>query len=35
MPPGKEDKQDLAKYIWGRDIEVVLQGWYGDIAVQL
>ena len=35
MPPRKEDKEDLAQDVGGRDVEVMFESWDGDVAIYL
>ena len=35
MAPGEEDEEEFAEDVGCADVEVVFQGWDGDVAVQL
>ena len=35
MPPREENKEDLAQDVGCRHIEVVFEGWDGDVAIYL
>lgn len=35
MAPGKEDESELVQNVGVGDVEVVLEGGYGDIAIEL
>lgn len=35
MPPREKDEENLAQDVGGRDVEIVLQSWDGDVAVYL
>ena len=35
MAPGEEDEEEFAEDVGGGNVEVVFQGWDGDVAVYL